>query len=165
VNEADFDAFVADAKLETRRVCVEREVCRGPGDPSDVVAAETLYMAQSPGLCALDKLIAKKREEKRRAQSPSYQPTSPAYLPEAPEAPRSSVKPQRRVSMAWKRGGPYCCSPEREAQFSPTALRSAADYSPGSPSYSCTSPCYSPKAPAYGLNSPHREPEPEPVGW
>jgi hypothetical protein len=133
VNEADFDALVAGAKLETRRVCVVREECRGPGDPSDIVAAETLYMAQSSaGLCALDKLIARKREEKKRwarEPSPTCQPTSP----------RSSVKPQRRVSMAWQRGGPYCCSPEREAPFSPTA----PDYSPSAPGYSATSPCYS----------------------
>ena len=143
VSEGVFDAFVAGANLQQRRLCVRREVCDGPWDPRDVEAAETLYMApSSKGLCALDKLLAQKAEEKRDedqwwscrepAPSPSYRP-----------APRVLSKPkQRRVSMALVgRGG------SATGQFSPTAPA----YSPLSPGcgYSCTSPNYNPTAPCY----------------
>jgi hypothetical protein len=147
VSEGVFDAFVAGANLQQRRLCVRREVFHGPGDPSRVEAAETLYMApSSKGLCALDKLLAQKAEEKRDedqwwscrepAPSPSYRPAARVL---------SKPKP-RRVSMALVgRGGSATC------QFSPTV-----------PEYSATSPNYNPPTPSYELNSPHRENSPTP---
>jgi hypothetical protein len=140
VNEADFDALVAE--LERRDVCVRREVCDGPGDPWLVEALETLYMApSSAGLCALDKLLAQKMTEAEK-RSACRAPSADSVL---------SYKPQRRVSMAL---GPYCCSPEREAPFSPTAAR----YSPLSPVYSATRPNYSATSPNYAPTSPCYEP-------
>jgi hypothetical protein len=134
VNEADFDALVAE--LEMRDVCVRREVCDGPGDPWLVEALETLYMApSSAGLCALDKLLAQKMTEAEK-RSACRVPSADSVL---------SYKPQRRVSMAL---GAYCCSPEREAPFSPTA----PDYSPLSPVYSA--PNYAPTSPRYDPSSP-----------
>jgi hypothetical protein len=147
VNEADFDALVAE--LEMRDVCVRREVCDGPVDPWLVEALETLYMApSSAGLCALDKLLAQKMTEAEK-RSACREPSADSVL---------SYKPQRRVSMAL---GPYCCSPEREAPFSPTApdysplspVYSAPNYSATGPNYEPTSPCYEPTSPG----SPRRQ--------
>ena len=139
VSEAVFDAFVAAANLQQRRLCVRREVCDGPCDPRDVEAAETLYMApSSKGLCALDKLLAQKAEEKRD-EDQRWSCREPAPSPSYRPAARVLSKPkQRRVSMALDRDS-------ATGQFSPTAPA----YSPLSPGcgYSCTK--YNPTAPCY----------------